>query len=163
MKCSDIDRLLADYLGNELNAERRAQFDGHLASCARCSAEVEALAKVQTELADSPEVSASDAEWQTRLLEVRPKMSWPSRWASAGLRYAAMLVLGVGLGWQLKQAAEQPAPGSGSLAPIPIQNVASKEVHPAWIEAAIAANRAHGGRSSFVRSLAALSSAGHKL
>ena len=163
MNCGDIDHLLADYLGHELQAARRAQFDAHLASCARCSAEVQELAKVQTELADLPEVSPTDAAWQTRRLEIRPQAAWPRRWLLAGLRYAAMLALGVGIGWQLRPGAEPPALRSEGDGPAVVQYLAIDEVHPAWIEAAVAANRRYSGRSSFVRSLAALSSAGHKL
>ena len=177
MNCGDIDHLLADYLGHELHAARRAQFDAHLASCARCSAEVQELAKVQTELADLPEVSPSDAAWQTRRLEIRGKnraarfslrgrprgLKPTARSLTSGLRYAAMLALGVGIGWQLRPGAEPPAPRSEGEGPAVVQYLAIDEVHPAWIEAAVAANRRYGGRSSFIRSLAALSSAGHKL
>ena len=73
----------------------------------------------------------------------------------AGLRYAAMLAFGLGLGWQLKPVAGDPRTDIP-----PVQTVAASNVHPAWIEAAAKMNP---GQSSFARSLAALSSAPRKL
>ena len=72
----------------------------------------------------------------------------------------AMLAFGLGLGWQLKPAAEPPLARDPRTTIPPVQTAATTGVHPAWIEAATKIN---AGQSSFARSLAALSTARSKL
>ena len=160
MNCNDIKNLLADYLGDELEAMQRTQFESHLSTCASCRVEVAGLRQVQSELTDAPDISIEQADQRSRCLEIRRRRAWPMRTVFVGLRYAAMLAFGLGLGWQLKPAAE-PLPGGGSGTDIPpVQTAATTVVHPAWIEAATKIN---AGQSSFARSLAALSTARSKL
>jgi len=156
MNCNDIKDLLADFLGDELESAERTRFESHLSTCASCRTEVAGLRQVQSALTDAPDISIEQADRQSRCLEIRRRTAWPMRTVFAGLRYAAMLAFGLGLGWQLKPAAEQPIasdPGTDSL---PVQTAATNDVHPAWIEAA---TRSNAGQSSFARSLAALSTA----
>ncbi len=160
MNCNDIKNLLADYLGDELESAERTQFESHLSTCASCRAEVAGLRQLQSELQDAPDISIELADQRSRCLEIRRRPAWPMRAVFAGLRYAAMLAFGLGLGWQLKPVAE-PLPGGGSGTTIPpVRTVATTGVHPAWIEAAAKLN---AGQSSFARSLAALSTAPRKL
>ncbi len=151
MNCNDIKDLLADYLGDELESAERTQFESHLSTCAPCRAEVAGLRQVQSELQDAPDISIEQADRQSRCLEIRRRSAWPMRTVFAGLRYAAMLAVGLGLGWQLKPVAGDPRTDIP-----PVQTVATTGVHPAWIEAAA---RMNAGQSSFARSLAALSTA----
>ncbi len=160
MNCKNIKDLLADYLGDELESAERVQFESHLSTCAPCRAEVAGLQQVQSELTDAPDISIELADQRSRCLEIRRRRAWPMRTALAGLRYAAMLAFGLGLGWQLKPAADQPVAGDPGTGAPPIQAVATTAVHPAWIEAAAKMN---AGQSSFARSLAALSTARTKL
>ncbi len=160
MNCNDIKNLLADYLGDELESEERTQFESHVSTCAPCRTEVAGLREVQSELTDAPDISIELADQRSRCLEIRRRPAWPMRTVFAGLRYAAMLAFGLGLGWQLKPASEPPVAGNPGTDIRPVQTVATKDVHPAWIEAA---TRSSAGHSSFARSLAALSTAPRKL
>ncbi len=157
MNCDDIENLLADYLGDELGLPQRAPFDSHLESCKRCREEVDDLQRMQTELQELPGVSMEYAAEQTLCLEVRRRSGWPARILRAGLRYAAMLAIGVGVGWQLNTVPADPTAGEPNAKQPVIQVVAGDEIHPAWIEAALKVNRRYTNQSSFVRSLAALS------
>ncbi len=159
MNCNDIKNLLADFLGDELESSARTQFESHLSTCASCRAEVAGLRQVQSALTDAPDISIEQADQRSRCLEIRRRPAWPMRTVFAGLRYAAMLAFGLGLGWQLKPAAQQSVAGDPRTDILPIQTVATPGVHPAWIEAAANSNTLH---SSFARSLAALSIAGRK-
>ena len=40
MNCDEVNKLLADYLYHELDADKMAEFEAHLRSCDKCSAEV---------------------------------------------------------------------------------------------------------------------------
>lgn len=160
MNCNDIKNLLADYLGDELESAERMQFESHLSTCAPCRAEVAGLRRVQSQLQDAPDISIELADQRSRCLEIRRRPAWPMRTVLVGLRYAAILAFGVGLGWQLKPAVEQPIAGVPRTDISPVQTVATTNVHPAWIEAAAKMN---AGQSSFARSLAALSTARRKL
>ena len=156
MNCNDIKNLLADYLGDELESADRSRFESHLSTCGPCRSQVAGLRQVQSQLQDAPDISIEQAAQRSRCLEIRRRRAWPMRTVLAGLRYAAMLAFGVGLGWQLKPAAEQPVAGDPRTDIPPVQTVATTNVHPAWIEAAAKMN---AGQSSFARSLAALSTA----
>lgn len=157
MNCRDIESMLADYLGDELDASDCARFEAHLASCAHCSAEVKGLQRTQAALHDLPGVSAADAARRTSALEIRRRAGWTERILLASLRYAAILIIGAGVGWQLKPV---PAEGNGrEPQQIPVQLASRADVHPAWLEAAARANRKYSSQSSFIRSLAAVSAA----
>ena len=156
MNCNDIKDLLADYLGDELESVEQTQFQSHLSTCASCRTDVTGLRQVQSQLTDAPDISIEQADRQSRCLEIRRRRAWPMRTVFVGLRYAAMLAFGLGLGWQLNPASEQPVAGDPRTDLPPVRAVATTGVHPAWIEAAAKLN---AGQSSFARSLAALSTA----
>ncbi len=156
MNCNDIKDLLADYLGDELKSVEQTQFQSHLSTCASCRTEVAGLRQVQSALTDAPDISIDQADQRSRCLEIRRRRAWPMRTVFVGLRYAAMLAFGLGLGWQLNPASEQPVAADPGTDIPPVRAVATTGVHPAWIEAAAKLN---AGQSSFARSLAALSTA----
>lgn len=163
MNCNDIESRLADYLGAEMSTADRERFEHHLQSCGRCRAEVGGLASVAEGLRDLPSVSLEQAARRTRDLEVRTRRSQPGRMVLAGLRYAAILLLGAGIGWQVKPAADESSGGGGHTSPPVVRTVAVEPLHPAWVEAARDVNRRYAHRSSLVRSLAALSGAKAKI
>ena len=159
MRCHDIESMLADYLGDELDASDRTLFEAHLASCAHCSVEVKDLQRTQTAWPDLPGVSSADAAQATRTLEIRRRAGWTERILLASLRYAAILIIGAGVGWQLKPVPAERVGNGREPQRIPARQASRVDVHPAWLEAAVSANRLYSGQSSFVRSLAAVSAA----
>lgn len=163
MNCNDIESRLADYLGAEMSSADRERFEQHLQSCGCCRAEVGGLASVADGLRNLPSVSMEHAARRTRDLEVRRRRAKPGRMLLAGLRYAAILLLGAGIGWRIKPPADELADPGGHTSPPVVRTVAAEPLHPAWVEAARRVNRRYANRSSFVRSLAALSGAKDKL
>ncbi len=161
MNCNDIEIRLADYLGAEMSATDRERFEHHLQSCEHCRAEIGGLAGVADGLRDLPSVSMEQAARRTSDLEVRTRRAGPARMLMAGLRYAAILLLGAGIGWQVKPPADE-STGPGASPPV-VRTVAAEPLHPAWVEAARRVNRRYANHSWFVRSLAALSGAKAKL
>ncbi len=159
MNCRDIESMLADYLGDELGASNRARFEAHLTSCAHCSAEVKDLQRTQVALQGLPGVSPANAAQRTSALEVRRRAGWTERIVFAGLRYAAILIIGAGLGWQLKPVPAQRVGNGGAPQRITARLASRADVHPAWLEATASAHRLYSSQSSFVRSLAAVSAA----
>ncbi len=163
MNCNEIESRLADYLGAELSAADRERFEQHLQSCERCRAEVGGLASVADGLRDLPSVSMEHAARRTRDLEVRRRRAQPGRMVLAGLRYAAILLLGAGIGWQIKPPADESTDPDAAAGPPIVSTVSDEPLHPAWVEAARRVNRRYANHSSFVRSLAALSGTKAKL
>ena len=90
MRCSDIQEQMADYLGDELDAVARSAFGDHVATCEACRQEVGAFedtvgALKKLKVADAPAFSPV-------------RRVGPQRW----LAYAAVLLIGVGVGWLIK-------------------------------------------------------------
>ncbi len=114
MNCEQIQEHLADYLGNELDSEKRATFQTHLAMCEKCGPEVASLTNTIDVLQrlDSPRLDTG----------VSPR-SRGGKWRVSS--YAAVLLLGLGLGWWIKPAESRPLPFG---------------VHRSWIEAAVASS-----------------------
>ena len=54
--CSDIDALMIDWLYDELDEVKSADFDQHLAGCARCRMEIESLQQTRAAVHEWPEV-----------------------------------------------------------------------------------------------------------
>lgn len=94
MECKDVQEMLADYLGDELDSSCRNAFDNHLAICLQCRREVESLQRTLRSL----EQLAGPAErnsWDASL----SRSKTPRRYVLRLLTYAATLVIGVGIGW----------------------------------------------------------------
>ena len=148
MDCNDIENLLADYLGRELDETQRRSFDQHLASCGRCQEHVAQLEQTVSVLQQLDTVSKVDAARHTGDLTVVRRHPAMLRIAVAVMKAAALIALGVGVGWQLGtrdgSTAAPPATGSSAF-------VADAGFNPKWIELG---RHVGGGGSSFARNLA---------
>ncbi len=104
MKCDDIHNQLADYLGGELQADLAEQMDAHLATCPVCREE---KASLQEALRLMSQLSGPVGMPASRAAEL------PTPWPRSGgwrrvMPYAAMLVLGMGIGWLTKPTETSP-------------------------------------------------------
>ncbi len=96
MDRNEFEDRSAAYLGDELDPQARRAFEEHLAACAADRAEVEALQDVVRELRTLPPAPAETADGR-RGRRVRPAAQAPGRYRP--LAYAAVLLIGVGIGW----------------------------------------------------------------
>lgn len=90
MNCEQLNDLLADYLGEELDASDRKAIEAHLTACDFCRREVSALGETVRAMnrLDAPPLEQHSPVVRFRLLQP--------------LAYAAILLIGIGVGWQLK-------------------------------------------------------------
>ena len=93
MTCLNTQRYLSEYLGDELGAVARSEFDAHLATCEACRSEVAGL----------QEVSSGLEGWREEALP---------EWGAA--RMAALRALPRTEGWQGERAAREVLPASRS-------------------------------------------------
>lgn len=122
MNCEQIQDWLADYLGDELPDDDRRCFDQHLSLCSACRQEVEALRSALSALRCLPPPNGAG---YTQSVPV------PPRRAGGLLACAAMLLIGIGIGY-----------AAGIMTPTPPQpemdgNMAAStpgNVHPAWVQ-----------------------------
>ena len=98
MECKDVQEMLADYLGDELDSSFRNAFDSHLAICQQCRSEVESLQRTVQSLKQLPVLAAPNS-WDASLSRSKTHIPFPRRYVMRLLTYAAMLVFGVGIGW----------------------------------------------------------------
>ncbi len=61
MNCDQIKSLIPDYFSHNLEKNKMAEFEGHLASCSNCSQEVESLNRIWLKLDTLPEEEPSPA------------------------------------------------------------------------------------------------------
>ncbi len=139
MTCEELEGLLADFLGAELEDSDRRRVDAHLAECAQCRREVRELQASLAALAESPDVGFEDAARRTAGLEVRRREPRARRLARVLVPAAAVLLLGLALGWRLgaAQSSHLRAPGETARAH-------QRGIHPGWVAAAA---RAFGDRA----------------
>lgn len=151
MNEKELEMLLADYLGNELDDAERRRFEEFLDANPQARAEVEALRRT---LAD---VRCLEEETESRVAEWSgSRESCRAGWFTTALRYAAVLAVGMGVGWLLKPAEVGPGKHE-TVEPSPAPQVAVTEpVHPDWIRAVATASRTHGQGSSFACHMAIL-------
>ena len=129
MTCDELASLLADYLGGELDRDARVRVDEHLAACPTCRAEVAGLSGALSAFLEAPGVTLAEAARQTADLEIRRRAPRPRRIATALLRAAAVLVLGLAAGWRLGTVRPPAA------APQP-PHAEARNIHPGWFAAA---------------------------
>ena len=111
--------MLADYLGDELSSADRRAFEAHLASSDADRAEVESLQAALDNLRQLPPPPASGASAHPLPQAAHPKQSRAVvRYLYRPLAYAAMLVIGVGIGWLAKPAGVAEVPGAGPQPPV---------------------------------------------
>ena len=84
MQCRDIDELMVDFLYQELDAARMAEFEAHVQGCARCGAEIGSLQRTREALRSLPEVEPSPA-LSARLLHEASKRSPKAAGEGGGL------------------------------------------------------------------------------
>lgn len=147
MNCNDIQNLLADYLGRELDPPRLAAFESHLSGCGPCRVEVASLQEtlsVMQRLEAPPQAMIAPPRHRARFLQP--------------LAYAAMLLFGVGLGWWLKPPDRQEAQsGGGSYSTTMLASRVG--MHRAWVDAAVGATPEVTDSTRFVRNLVTFSRA----
>ncbi|HUU85997.1 MAG TPA: zf-HC2 domain-containing protein [Phycisphaerae bacterium] len=118
MNCDQVARMLADYLGHELDPADREAFDDHVTVCDKCRAEADSLQVALGALrqlgpppaqpATTEPLAAPTPLPRSRLRILRP------------LAYAATLLIGVGIGWAARTAPPAPtvAPTLGPKSPV---------------------------------------------
>jgi hypothetical protein len=72
MKCEEIQGLLQEYVGRELDPERRWTVDGHLMECAVCQRELAIVSAVFSSL-DHQAVLEPPPEFASRVIENLPR------------------------------------------------------------------------------------------
>ena len=116
MNCERTRDMLADYLGDELTPTERQAFDSHLSACEHCRSEVDSLQAAVRALRQLDPPPTPLAAPQQAIPGPRA-----SRWRGGGfqpLAYAAMLLIGVGIGWIARPTPENP-PDGGTAGPEP--------------------------------------------
>ena len=154
MNCQDIDAHLADYLGDEIGEVERAAFEVHLEACSKCRGEVNGLGGTIGALRALPGVSADDAQRQTADLIVMRRPSLVRRVMFASLRAAAMIGLGVMLGWATfgRGGDSSSLQGGGVAAQLVVERgTIERGLHPAWYKRG---RQVASAPSSFARHLA---------
>ena len=147
MNCRNVQEMLADFLGEELAPGDRRAFDEHLAECGRCRSDVESLRQTLLALRQLPPPPAWEAQGDARLARAETPARHPL-WRHFGqaLAYAAVLLIGTGIGW-ITRPAEHAPPQSGP-APVVQPGLPAYERGPESVRP-----------SRFVRNALALSSA----
>ena len=113
-RCEETEIAIVAELAGELEAAAREALRDHLAGCARCAAEAAALGRIWSALEVAPDEGPSpflaarfDRMLAREIEATAPAADAPARRAIAGnaralrrlLPLAAMLVVGLGLGW----------------------------------------------------------------
>ncbi len=131
MKCHDIDKLAADYLGNEMGTELVGEFERHLEECATCRKLISELRATLKKLSQLPTV----IEFPGRVADGSKTRMNRASWRTSLLKAAAVLAFGICLG---RLSAPQASVGP----PAQPHTTASSErggqlpIHPKWIELA---------------------------
>lgn len=94
------EELLADYLGGELSPADRETFEAHLALSPKDREEVEALQQAVEAMQSLPPAPAA----LMQIDDDRTRVRKPAivRFLYRPLAYAAMLLIGIGIGWSLR-------------------------------------------------------------
>ncbi len=142
MNCDEIQNALADYLGDELEASRRSALETHLESCDACRQEVSEL-KNTVQMLERLKAPSRDvlSPMSRRIGILQP------------LAYAAVLIIGIGIGWLARPAEVRET--RPSVSPATFVTVAGGlRIHPEWVEAAVGSTSDKGAAPPFARNLA---------
>jgi anti-sigma factor RsiW len=144
MTREEYEAMLADYLGDELDAAERDRFEGYLAEHADARAEVGELRATLAELAELQTVSLPTAQVASqpaaRVTARRDRRSPLARFVTATAKAAAILLFGVIIGRATAPPAYPPLESGPEVAAsddAPTETVilaGAHEVHPGWIE-----------------------------
>ncbi len=133
-----VETYIDEYLEGRLPPARRAEVEEHLASCRRCREHMEWLRALrsmaeQARIEHPPEIMET---LQTRLLDLPERLertgTAPSRtlvrgvWIRPLLQAAALLLLGVGLGWVVRGGTGSAGPGGTTLSDAPAMESAAR-------------------------------------
>jgi len=155
MNREEYEAHLADYLGNELDAARRAEFEEFLSANADARAEVEELRATLDDLAHLQTLAEVPAGSAVSTPQSEPAAGNRTlRFFTSLLKAAAVLMFGVLLG---RATAPPPAtPGTGApVAPSTLANAGP--VHPGWVELARNVDAHPGALAGSLRMFANLS------
>jgi len=130
MTCDEAKLLLSEYWSESLGEAQELAFEGHLASCEACREEAERLGQIWKNLALIPGAAAKDFEPSANLrarfyetlgayrqgLDSAPKRGWRERLAALWpaqpvyqmAAAAAMLAIGVGVGYEIRSGGAVP-------------------------------------------------------
>ncbi|UCF34793.1 MAG: zf-HC2 domain-containing protein [Phycisphaerales bacterium] len=153
MNCRELQEWLADYLGDELDENQRQEAERHLASCPACRTEVESLRQTRSELDRLDTIPLDAAVERTGRLKVVRTRPAPVRLVAATLRAAALLILGVFIGWYAAPGAPSAVPVDPTQPETVTRRPVRGTVHEKWIEWG---RDVSPGQSSFARNLAML-------
>lgn len=108
----DLRRMIADYLGGELDPRKRAKFEGAMQNDPELSMEV---ASLQSALHDLR--SLDDGEETVRAAQGHKQADTTTLRGASTLRYAAMIGLAIVVGYVLRGMESRPTPPS-----LPVRN-----------------------------------------
>lgn len=115
MNCENVSNLVHAYLDNELDLPNILAIEAHLESCPNCRAGIAELSALQGAIRKGAAYHAAPESLRPRLqhLDYQPAPKpvkaggfkvWLASWQLSKLAAAyAVLMLGIGLGWQLRQ------------------------------------------------------------
>lgn len=95
MNCREVEEKAPLYLSGELDASDRASFEGHLAGCQSCAAEVAAAFAMDTRVREAsselPDASRVQSAVRRRIVERRRRSWWQAAAVAAALVAAFLL------------------------------------------------------------------------
>jgi anti-sigma factor RsiW len=121
MGCEEVRDLLALYAGGESYENERTAVEAHVAICAACARELDHFREARANLALLREGAAPPGTFKTLWTGVRadlfPRKAAPrAGWLDAGLRYAAVTMVGIAIGVLIHVAERREAPSAPSSA-----------------------------------------------
>ncbi len=129
MDCREFENQMADYLGEELPAEARAECEAHLASCAACRERAGDRQTVIRTLRRLETVSPELATRQTAALTIVRRSPFWLRIGGGILKVAAVLAIGIVIGRHSRDSQAPPQTTRSALTA-----ATAPQIHPDWIE-----------------------------
>ncbi|MBI3855533.1 MAG: zf-HC2 domain-containing protein [Planctomycetes bacterium] len=127
MGCEEIRDQLPFYAGGESYDSERAAVEAHVAVCAACARELDQCREMRANLATLREGTAPAGTFKSLWSAVRADL-FPQKaanripWFDAGLRYAAVTLVGIAIGFVIhvvdRREAPHAAPSMSALAPV---------------------------------------------
>lgn len=152
MDQQDIEQSLAELLGGEITVERRRQLEHALAQNPALHDELTDLQHVLEQLKAVPtvDIPQSRTPQSEQSPARRPRRIY--RWTLGTLKYAAILMIGIGLGKALDDKPAQTAQPPQIAVPQPPDD-APPGIAPGWVQTAVEVTRDTGNCSSLLRQL----------
>jgi hypothetical protein len=107
LSCTDCDELFPDYFEGDLAASRHAQFDAHVATCARCQGIVRDFDSIRREAAALTDLEPSRDLWSGIEARIEPavvsigerRQRRPMSWLMAGFAAAGLVIVSSSVTW----------------------------------------------------------------